>query len=143
MLNTLKPILTVLSVGMISAAVSAAPSNPFDRDDGYPSYTGEFKNVNGILIDRCFLDEDSGIDFCSANKAKKIKRMVDRKPTFGKTSVLMRFWDSSMNLYVYTAYNQSTKKMFFFPLGVRAINEPYKKFKLTYGKNKDRVCTSG
>ena len=143
MSNTLKPLITILTTTlMVTAAVAAIP-DPFERDDGYPSFTGDFKDVNGMLINRCLLDEDSTINFCDPKKAAIIKKMVDRKPTFSKNSVLMRFWDKETSSYTYAAYNQKTKKMFFYPAGLSAINPPYKNVKMTYGKNKDMLCTSG
>lgn len=145
MLKTLKPLTTILAAVLLASTATAASPNPFDRDDGYPTFTGEFKNVHGILMNRCFLDEDETLDFCDPKKVATIKKMVDRKPVFGKnrTSVLMRFWDEEMNAFTYAAYNKQNNKLFFYPVGLRAVNPPFKAFKVTYGKNVDRICTSG
>lgn len=132
--------LTVISIGMaLSAGSIAAPSNPFAAEAG----SGNFKKINGFQMDRCFLDSDTSIDFCDPAQAKIMAKMVDRKPTFSKNSVLMRFWDDEMNIWTYVAFNQKTKKLFFYPRGIRSITEPYKNVKVTYGKNKDRICTTG
>lgn len=145
MFKTLKPLATILTAVLLTSTVSAASPNPFDRDDGYPSFTGEFKSVHGILMNRCFLDEDTTIDFCDPKKVAIIKKMVDRKPVFGKnkTSVLMRFWDKEINTFTYAAYNKKNNKMFLYPAGLRSVAPPFKEFKVTYGKNVDRICTSG
>ena len=145
MFKTLKPLTTILTAVLLASTATAANPNPFDRDDGYPSFTGEFKNIHGILMNRCFLDEDETLDFCDPKMVATIKKMVDRKPVFGKnrTSVLMRFWDEEMNAFTYAAYNKQNNKLFFYPHGLTAVNPPHKAFKVTYGKNVDRICTSG
>lgn len=121
---------------------AAAQPNPFERE-GYPSnYIGDFKNVNGYLLDRCFVTTSTEINFCSKEKAKSIAKMTNRKPTFSKNSVLMRFWDTEMNVWNYAALNQKTKKLFILPTGLRSATDPMKNIKVTYGKNKDRLCTA-
>lgn len=124
---------------VLSTSSIAATSNPFTAEAG----SGNFKTVNGFQMDRCFLDNDASIDFCDPAQAKIMKKMVDRKPTFSKNSVLMRFWDAEMNIWTYIAFNQKTNKLFFYPRGIRSTTQPYKNVKVTYGKNKDRICTTG
>lgn len=141
--SLIKPLAVTITTSLLCAAAIAATPNPFETDDGYPSFTGDFKKVNGILMNRCTLDEDHTIDFCDPKKAAIIKKMVDRKPTFSKNSVLMRFWDKELNTFTYAAYNQKTNKMFFYPNGLRASTQPFKAVKVTYGKNKNMLCTSG
>lgn len=127
---------------VVSASALAVTPNPFEREGYEPSY-GQVKNVNGYLMDRCTVNDYSSLNFCSPEKAKVIAKMTDRKKTFGKNTVLMRFWDGKLQNWNYVALNKTTNRIFFLPMAISSSVEPYKNIKLTYGKNKDRICTTG
>lgn len=140
----LKPLTTLClasAVAIVTSTAQAATPNPF-QEEGYTPTVGVYKNINGYFLDRCFVTESESVNFCSVEKAKSIKKMTDRKPTFSKNSVLMRFWDKEMNVWNYAALNKKTNKLFILPTALRSSVKPFKNIKVTYGKNKDRLCTA-
>lgn len=127
--------LTVACVGILFAStVNAEPS-----DYGYEINVKK----GGYHFTQCKIDEEGSVNFCTANMAKKVDEIAKQKTNFGKNSVMMRFWDSNINYWVYGAVNKTTKKVFLYPRGLRASEGNSKDVKVTFGDKRDRICTAG
>lgn len=122
----------VLSATTMSAN---AAGETYGNPDGY-------NPVDGLMIADCYLDSQSSIDFCDPKKIQEVKKLINRNPNIGKESVLLKFWDKEMNYWVYVAVNKKTKKLFFYPRGIRSANEPYHKITLKVPKQA-ALCTTG
>lgn len=127
--------LTVACVGILFAStVNAAPS-----DYGYEINVKK----GGYHFTQCKIDADGSVNLCTVSMVKKVDQIAKEKSNFGKNSVMMRFWDSNINYWVYGAVNKTTKKVFLYPRGLRAAEGNSKDVKLTFGNKRDRICTAG
>lgn len=94
-----------------------------------------------IDMTSCSLDTQSSIDFCSSKVASKVKQLSGQKPNFGDNSVLMRFWDSEMNYWVYLAVDKKLNKAFYYPRGLRSTGDQPRNVSVSFSDSK--ICTTG
>lgn len=137
---------TGLILGASNYCVTANATESYAESD-------EWTTVNGFQLSTgsCTPNESTEFDVCDPEVAKKLKKMIKVKPNFGKknTSVLTRFWDKGTDSWYYIAVNKANNKVHPFFMGVR--NETFifpelknqNNIKLSFGKNRDRICTSG
>lgn len=129
-----KSLRILAAIGLITSTANAGMS-----DYGYKIN----EKVGGYNISQCKIDEGNDLDFCSTKMVNKIKEIAQSPVNFGKESVMLRFWDTGINYWVYGAVNKKTKTVFLYPRGLRAMNGDSKNVSLTFGKNRDRICTAG
>lgn len=98
--------------------------------------------MNGLYVADCYATLESTVNYCGAGYAKNILAALDRKPNFGKKSVVMKTWDKELNAWIYFAVNKDTKKVFYFPMGLRSSVQPYKNEKVSMPK-RSSICTFG
>lgn len=129
-----KGLVILAAIGLLTSTANAGMS-----DYGYKIN----EKVGGYNISQCKIDEGNDLDFCSTKMVNKIKEIAQSPVNFGKESVMLRFWDTGINYWVYGAVNKKTKTVFLYPRGLRAMNGDSKNVSLTFGKNRDRICTAG
>ena len=99
------------------------------------------KTTKDIKLSSCTLDTQSSINLCNAKNAANIKKLSNQKPNFGENSILLRFWDTEMNYWVYLAVNKKTNQAFYYPRGLRSSGEDSRDVKINFSGSK--ICTSG
>lgn len=98
-------------------------------------------STKDISVPSCILDTQSSVNLCDKKNAANIKNLSDHRTNFGENSVLLRFWDTEMNYWIYLAVNKNTNQAFYYPRGLRSSGDSPRDVKVTFSGSK--ICTSG
>ena len=138
MVNKMNIIYTLVgALGLMTTVATTA--NAQMSDYGY----NVDEKVGGYLISQCKIDTGNDLNFCTNKMVDKIKEVAKAPVNFGNHSVLFRYWDTGIKYWIYGAVNEKTKTVFLYPRGLRVLEGDSKNVNITFGKNRDRICTAG